>query len=155
TRAGQRYPVWSVLMATRASPSSQSMRREASRAVPTGLAASEERYLLALQSLNYGVYDWNIEADTVYYSPELRIMLDLGEADLGAPADWIARMHPDDLPLYRFKLTEHLKGLSARFECDTRYRTGDGTWRWARQSGIAQRHADGRAFRLVGATGDV
>jgi PAS domain S-box-containing protein len=142
-------------MATRASPSGQGTLRAPLSAAPPGLAASEERYLLALQSLNYGVYDWNIEADTVSYSPELRIMLGLDEADLATPADWMARMHPDDLPLYRHKLAEHLKGLTARFECDTRYRSGDGTWRWARQSGIAQRRADGRAFRLVGATGDV
>jgi PAS domain S-box-containing protein len=142
-------------MATPASSSSQSTRHETPGAAPVGVAATEERHLLALQSLNYGVYDWNIEAGTVYYSPDLRIMLGLAETDLAKPADWIARMHPDDLPLYRHKLTEHLKGLSARFECDTRYRSGDGTWRWARQSGVAQRQADGRAVRLVGATGDV
>jgi len=142
-------------MPTRAPPSSRSARRAAPRATPAKLAASEERYLLALQSLNYGVYDWNIEAGTVYYSPELRLMLGLSEADLAKPADWMARMHPDDLPLYRHKLAEHFKGLTPRFECDTRYRSGDGTWRWARQSGVAQRRADGRAFRLVGATGDV
>jgi len=142
-------------MPTRASPSSRGARRAAPRATPAKLAASEERYLLALRSLNYGVYDWNIEAGTVYYSPELRLMLGLTEADLATPADWMARMHPDDLPLYRHKLSEHFRGATPRFECDTRYRSGDGTWRWARQSGVAQRHADGRAFRLVGATGDV
>jgi PAS domain S-box-containing protein len=123
--------------------------------VPAALAASEERYLLALQSLNYGVYDWDIEGGTVYYSPDLRIMLGLSEAELASPADWMVRMHPDDMPLYRHKLAEHLKGMTARFECDTRYRSGDGTWRWARQSGVAQHRADGRAIRLVGATGDV
>ncbi|HEY3634251.1 MAG TPA: PAS-domain containing protein, partial [Caldimonas sp.] len=142
-------------MPTRASPPSRSARHDGPRPTPAKPAAAEERYLLALQSLNYGLYDWNIEARTVYYSPELRLMLGLPEADLATPADWMARMHPDDLPLYRHKLTEHFKGVTPRFECDTRYRSGDGTWRWARQSGIAQRHADGRAFRLVGATGDV
>jgi len=99
------------------------------------MAPSEERYALALESLNYGVYDWDIEADTVYYAPTLRIMLGLSEADLAKPADWIARMHPDDAPLYRRSLAEHLKGLSPRFVCDTRYRSGDGPWRWARQTG--------------------
>ncbi|HLH89933.1 MAG TPA: PAS-domain containing protein [Xanthobacteraceae bacterium] len=142
-------------MPTQASPTSRSAHPDARRPTPGKPAASEERYLLALQSLNYGVYDWNIEAGTVSYSPELRMMLDLSEAELATPADWMARMHPDDLPLYRHKLAEHLRGATPRFECDTRYRSGDGTWRWARQTGVAQRHADGRAFRLVGATGDV
>ena len=142
-------------MPTRASPPSRSERPDAPRPTPAKPAASEERYLLALQSLSYGIYDWDIEADTVFYAPALRIMLGLNEAELAKPADWMARMHPDDLPLYRHKLSEHFRGATPRFECDTRYRSSDGTWRWARQSGVAQRHADGRAFRLVGATGDV
>ena len=37
-------------------------------------------------------------------------MLGLNEAELATPADWMGRMHPDDLPLYRHKLTEHFKG---------------------------------------------
>ena len=36
-----------------------------------------------------------------------------------------------------------------------RYLTEDGTWRWARQHGIAFRGPDGRARRLVGAAGDI
>jgi PAS domain S-box-containing protein len=145
-------------MPTRASTTSESPRRPAAATAPAGASrppASAERYALALQSLNCGVYDWNIEADTIYYTPELRLVLGLSESDLAAPADWMARMHPDDVPLYRHKLVGHLKGLTPRFECDTRYRSGDGSWRWARQSGVAQRHPDGRAFRLVGTTADV
>src|SRR5262249_44010748 len=61
----------------------------------------------------------------------------------------------DDMPRYRHTLAQHLKGETPRFECDTRYRRTDGTWGWARQTGVAQRHPDGRAHRLVGATGDV
>jgi PAS domain S-box-containing protein len=142
-------------MATRASPSARNARRAAARAPATKSAPGEERYALALESLNYGIYDWDIESGTVYYAPSLRIMLGLSEAELSTPADWMARMHPDDVPLYRHKLAQHLKGLTPRFECDTRYRSSEGVWRWARQSGVAQRHPDGRAFRLVGATGDV
>ncbi|HEY2138426.1 MAG TPA: PAS-domain containing protein [Xanthobacteraceae bacterium] len=119
------------------------------------MAEIEERYALAMESLNFGVYDWNIEADTIYYAPALRIMLGLSEAELAKPADWIGRMHPDDLPRYRRTLADHLKGVTPRFETDTRYRSGDGTWRWARQNGVAMRHPDGRAYRVVGATGDV
>ena len=36
-----------------------------------------------------------------------------------------------------------------------RYRSRSGEWRWARQHGLALRDADGRAYRMVGATGDV
>jgi PAS domain S-box-containing protein len=141
-------------MPTRASPTRPARRAKAGKSPPAA-APTEERYALALESLNYGIYDWDIDADTVFYAPALRIMLGLSEAELATPADWMARMHPDDVPLYRHTLAQHLKGLTPRFEIDTRYRSSDGTWRWARQAGVAQRHPDGRAYRLVGATGDV
>jgi PAS domain S-box-containing protein len=142
-------------MPTRASPIRPARRSKASSKSPPAAAPTEERYALALESLNYGIYDWDIDADTVFYAPALRIMLGLSEAELATPADWMARMHPDDVPRYRHTLAQHLKGLAPRFEIDTRYRSSDGPWRWARQAGVAQRHPDGRAYRLVGATGDV
>ena len=117
------------------------------------LTSNEERYALAMESVNYGLYDWNIEADTTYYAPNLRILL--GLAALNKPEDWSERIHPSDLPLFRHRLIEHLKGETQRFLCDVRYRTEDGTWRWARQHGIAFRGKDGRAKRLVGAAGDI
>ena len=64
-------------------------------------------------------------------------------------------MHPSDRPLYQRRLIEHLKGETPRFSCDVRYLTEDGTWRWARQHGIAFRGPDGRAKRLIGAAGDI
>src|SRR6185295_17495297 len=117
------------------------------------LTPSEERYALAMESVNYGLYDWNIETDTTYYAPNLRILL--GLATLNKPEDWSNRIHPSDLPMFRRRMIEHLKGETPRFLCDVRYRTEDGTWRWARQHGIAFRGADGRARRLIGAAGDI
>src|SRR5690349_3605901 len=140
---------------SKASGAKASSAKASSKSAPSAAAPPDERYALALESLNYGIYDWDIDADTVFYAPALRIMLGLNEAELSTPADWMARMHPDDVPLYRHVLAQHLKGLTPRFEIDTRYRSSDGTWRWARQAGVAQRHPDGRAYRLVGATGDV
>src|SRR3954453_22850410 len=117
------------------------------------LTANEERYALAMESANYGLYDWNIETDTTYYAPNLRILL--GLAALNKPEDWSNRIHPSDLPIFRRRMIEHLKGETPRFLCDVRYLTEDGTWRWARQHGIAFRGADGRAKRLIGAAGDI
>ena len=123
--------------------------------VPDDAAHDGERYALAMESLNYGLYDWNIDAGTAHFSAALRIILGLSADELAKPSDWIDRIHPNDLPLYRRTLIEHFKGETQRFECEMRYRSGDGTWRWARQHGVALRGANGRARRMVGATGDV
>ena len=47
------------------------------------------------------------------------------------------------------------KGEIPRLDVEFRYESRDGTWRWARQHGIAVRDADGRARRMVGVTGDI
>ena len=117
--------------------------------------ANEERYALAMESISFGLYDWNLEAGTIYYAPTLRIMLGLAADSLRTPEDWSSRVHPADWPEYRRKLIEHLKGETPRFSCDFRYRTEEGLWRWARQYGLAFRGPNGRARRMVGATGDI
>ena len=71
------------------------------------------------------------------------------------PKDWTDRIHPDDQPLFKYTLAEHLKGKTPRFSMELRYRDGAGNWRWARQAGIALRRPDGRAYRMVGAAGDI
>ena len=122
----------------------------ASEAVP-----DDERYELAMASISFGLYEWDIETDKSYYSPGLRIVLGLSAEELSTPQDWADRIHPDDLPLHRRAIVEHLKGETPRIECEIRYRTGDGSWRWAREHGIAVRGTDGRAKRVIGATGDI
>ncbi len=71
------------------------------------------------------------------------------------PEESTDRIHADDLPAYRRALIAHLKGDSPRFVAEYRYLNNQGEWRWARQSGIAQRNAEGVAHRMIGATVDI
>src|SRR5262249_33493649 len=114
---------------------------------------NEERYALALQAINENVYDWDREAGTVHLSPSLRAMQDLpADATL---EEWADRIHPDDRPYHRSMLIALFKGDIPRLDCEFRYCMPDGTVRWARQHGIVVRGPDGRARRMIGATGDI
>jgi PAS domain S-box-containing protein len=124
-----------------------------SDAAPT--TPAEERYALAMESINHGLYDWDLDTGAIYFAPGLRILLGLPAELLSTAQDWQTLMHPSDWPLYQRKLVEHLKGETPRLNCDVRYRTQDGTWRWARVHGIAFRGPDGRAKRLVGGAADI
>jgi PAS domain S-box-containing protein len=110
---------------------------------------------LVLRAINEGVYDWDIASDTVYYSDWVRRALGLRPEELKTPADWRNRIHPEDLPRYDAALVAHFKGRSERFDCEFRYRGGDGDWHWARQHGFCLRDRRGRAVRMIGATGDI
>ena len=118
-------------------------------------AADEERYARALESINHGVYDWDIVKGTVYYSPLLRAIFGMADDMVLTPEESGSRIHRDDLEQYRKAIVDHLKGATPRLLVEYRYLANDNTWRWARQSGIVTRGPDGRAIRLVGATSDI
>ena len=119
------------------------------------LRESEERYDFAMRAINEGVYDWDLASDTVHYSDRAWQAVGLSPEDDFTARRYFARIHPDDQPKYRDATLAHFKGETERFECDYRYRVRDGSWRWARQHGIALRDATGRAVRLIGSTGDI
>jgi PAS domain S-box-containing protein len=119
------------------------------------LRDSEQRYALAMQAVNEGVYDWNIATGEMYYSPRVRDAVGLTPDELGSPKDWLDRIHPDDLPAYKQAFAAHLKGETDRLTCEIRYRHPDGTWHWVRQHGLALRDQAGRAYRMAGSTGDI
>jgi PAS domain S-box-containing protein len=126
------------------------LRRAADR-----LRQSEERYDFAMRAINEGMYDWDIANDTVHYSDRVYRAVGMTPDDYSTAAGWIERIHPDDQPRYRAATRAHFKGETDRFECDYRYRGRDGSWRWARQHGIAVRDDAGRAVRMIGSTGDI
>ncbi|MFQ5546356.1 MAG: PAS domain S-box protein, partial [Acidiferrobacterales bacterium] len=119
------------------------------------LRRSEERYALAMQAINEGVYDWNIETGEIYYSPGVRAAFALSPKELKTPQDWLERVHGDDLQAYKDAFAQHFKGETERFVCEYRIHAGDGTLRWARQHGLALRDEHGRAYRMTGSTGDI
>src|SRR5262249_54325952 len=105
-------------------------------------AGGEESYALALEAVGYGYYDWDVEAGTVSPPPTLGKMLGLSPrkaAALATSAGWANWIHPDDLPAYRQAVAASFKGETARFEIEYRYRSRDGSWRWARQHGALVR----------------
>ncbi len=118
------------------------------------VAGGGERLELAMRAINEGVYDWDIADGSAYYSEGVYSVLHLPRS-MKTPADWRARIHPDDLAAYDAAILAHFKKKTRRFECDYRYRARDGNWRWARQHGIAMRDAKGRAVRMIGSTGDI
>jgi len=109
-------------------------------------AAELERYRLALESMNLNTYDWDIAKNVIYISPAMRETVGFGPDQPFSLKNWDDFIHPDDQPLYRAALVSLLKGESARFECEYRYRARDRSWRWIRQHGLVARGRNGRAL---------
>ena len=91
------------------------------------LAESEERHALALQGANDGLWDWDVRADRLFFSPGWKAMLGHTEADIGdAPGEWLGRVHPDDRAALTLALDGHLGGSTQHFESEHRIQHRDG-----------------------------
>jgi diguanylate cyclase (GGDEF)-like protein/PAS domain S-box-containing protein len=129
--------------------------QEQSRA-EEALRSSEERWTLASQGANDGLWDWNLKTGEACYSPRWTAMLGDEEVVLrGSCQDWLCRIHPEDVSRVRAKLAAYLKGRTSRFEDEHRMLHRDGSYRLVLCRGSAVRDARGRARRMAGAQMDV
>ena len=120
------------------------------------LRESEERYSLAMDGANEGMWDWNIETDSLFVSANVWRYLGMPARDEVLDRDiWHERIHPDDREHVRASLLAHLRGEEAYFHCEHRVRVNDDSYRWFHVHGLALRHDDGRAYRLAGSIHDV
>lgn len=120
------------------------------------LRESEERYALATEGANDGIWDWDIKSSRIYFSPRWVTMLQLEPQDItNNLADWFARVHPDDIEQVKIDIQAHLEGLSLHFENEHRMRHQDGTYRWMLCRGLAVRDQSEKAYRMAGSFSDI
>ncbi len=120
------------------------------------LRDSEERYALAVRGANDGLWDWDLEADVVFFSPRWKSMLGFGVEDVGdSPREWIDRIHPDDRPPFRRHLDAHLAGASEQLEFEHRMRNAAGEYLWVLARGVAVRDENGKPYRMAGSQTDI
>ncbi len=139
-------------------PAVQAVVRDVSDRIEAqeALRRSEERYALAAAAANDGLWDWDIQAQSVYFSPRWKAMLGWTDAEVGtAIEEWFARVHPDDVGRLQAEVQTHLDAGPGHFECTYRIRHRDGTWRWMLARGVAVRGAGGTAIRIAGSQTDV
>jgi PAS domain S-box-containing protein len=120
------------------------------------LRKSRERFELAVLGSQDGLWDWDLEANQVWYSPQLRNMLGYNEQEFpNEPGETEKRVHPDDHPRWRAALYGHVMGLTDHLELEYRIRHKDGSYRWVRDRGVALRDAEGKAYRMAGSREDI
>ena len=75
------------------------------------LRESEQRYALAMQGANDGIWDWDLVREHVFLSARWRAMVGIGEEELdGRPESWFACVADED----RGKTPRRLRGRCRR-----------------------------------------
>ena len=120
------------------------------------LRESEERYALAMEGSNEGMWDWHIETDSLYVSADVWSYLGMPVLDEMVSTNvWKDRVHPEDKEATRASLIAHLRGETDYFQCEQRVLVTDGSYRWFHIHALAMRREDGRAYRLAGSVHDI
>ena len=120
------------------------------------LRASEERYALAMEGAGEGLWDWDIDNDTIYLSRRLREFFGLEHDDQEVDSEvWQERIHDEDRDRHYACLVAHLRGEIDHFESEFRMRNAVGEHRWMLNRGVALHDYGGRAHRMAGSIHDI
>lgn len=120
------------------------------------LEKRETQLNLAFQSTEDGLWDWSLETNEVFFSSQWKSMLGYQDSEItNQPDAWFKRIHPEDLYWVKRQVTDHLDGISARFESEYRMLNRDGNYRWMLGRGKAVRDGTGQVIRIVGTQMDL
>ncbi len=126
------------------------------RRAEAALRASEERYALAAQGANDGLWDWDLISNKIYFAPRWKVMLGFTDEEIGtSPDEWFSRIHPDDRERVEIRLLAHTRRLIKSLELEYRMRHRDGHYCWMLCRGVAVWDERGQAARIVGSQTDI
>ena len=119
------------------------------------LRISEERLHLAMLGNSDGVWDWDIVAGSIYYSPRLKELLEEGSSETIFPRRHFLRyLHPEDVSAMEAQVAACLRDQSS-YDAQFRILTRTGQERWLRARGQPVLDAAGKPVRMAGSVADI
>jgi len=121
------------------------------------LQTSEERLGLVLSVANDGIWDWNLEDDSLLFDERYYTMAGYEPGDFPcAPDEWKGRMHPEDIEQTLLDVQNYLGGREPEFKVEFRFRRKDGEYMWILGRGkVVEWNEDGKARRFIGTHSDI
>jgi len=120
------------------------------------LEDTTQKYELAIKGTKDGLWDWNLEEGTIYFSPVLKEMLGFRDDELPNEfSSWEDRVHPDDLKYAEDEIQKAHANPEYEYNIVHRLRHKDGHWVWILDRGTTIFNKDGKAVRMVGFHTDI
>lgn len=121
------------------------------------LRESGRRLNLALDGANEGIWDWDLESDTLVF--DSRYYTIAGYTPYEFPAaleEWEKRVHPDDIHKTNAAIQQYLSGNLVNFDVEFRFLRKDGCYMWIQGRGkIVARKENGDPTRFTGTHADI
>ena len=120
------------------------------------LRESELRLQVATQASNIGPWDWNLETNEVYFSPEWKRQIGYADDEIaGEFHEWESRLHPADHDGILAAAQASVADPSIDYNVEFRLRHKDGSYRWIQTGGTVMTDAAGQPTRMLGCHVDI
>lgn len=120
------------------------------------LKSSEDRFTLAVEGTQDGVFDWDIENNRVFYSKKYFALLGEERASCTDEVDvFLDRLHEDEKEQVWAVVEQYLAGELSEYAQEFRMKHASGRWVWVQARAKALFDKNGKAYRMVGAHTDI
>jgi two-component system CheB/CheR fusion protein len=120
------------------------------------LQKSEQRYQLATEASDNGIWDWYTDSEQVFYSNQWKAQLGYKPQELENNfSTWENLLHPDDKERMLQNVEDFLQNPSNFFMHQFRMLHKDGTYRWIQNRASAVLDDQGKVVRMFGAHKDI
>ncbi|WP_224242091.1 hybrid sensor histidine kinase/response regulator [Hyalangium gracile] len=117
------------------------------------LHEANRRLELAVSAGQLGLWDWDVTADKMYFSPIWKAQLGYEDNELPNTRDtWKDLMHPEDRDRALEVSNQYVRDPAGgeRYVNEFRMRAKDGSWRWIASYGLVGRNREGQGVRVTG-----
>lgn len=121
------------------------------------LQEKDERHNLIVEASNIGIWDWDAETDTYFYSDKWYEIFEIDKNEIdGREKDYrLNAIVEEDRAIVINAEKNHLERKTPYYECEYRIQTPKGKIKWVYAVGKALFDSDGKLERMAGAHTDV
>lgn len=120
------------------------------------LQVSNQRFEYASLASSEMIWDWDIQTDRVYRSPNFEKHLGFTTEELNSDSDfWFSLFHPDDRDENLKNFQKFLKSDQILWESETRIRTKSGDYIYVLEKSFVVRNRYGKPIRIIGSTQNI
>jgi PAS domain S-box-containing protein len=120
------------------------------------LREREQRYELVLAGAGAAIWDWDVPAKRVVYSPLWKQMRGFDDEEVSdREEEWSRGIHPEDRERVLSAVKAHFDGRTPVFAEEYRVRHKSGRWIWILDRGLALSDPSGRVIRMAGSETDI
>ncbi|MRT94297.1 response regulator [Ancylomarina sp. 16SWW S1-10-2] len=120
------------------------------------LKISEERFKLAIEGSQDGIWDWDLKSNEIYLSSRWKSMLGYEDHEIeNNYSSWESLLHPDDKELTIAALGNHLKKETPFYKAEFRLKCKNGQYKWIFARGKAIYDKNNKPYRVAGSQTDI